>query len=228
VAAVLAATGIAFTPLVAAPLRAQEPDPIEAVRDRVAPEVAQALTELLAVARRLGVPTEPLMDKALEGTAKRVPGAQIVEALRALLNDLGQAQTLMRGTAAVHARDVVAVAVALRRGAPPEAVRRLALGATPSEPFGVTVHTLADLIQRGVSDADAVEMLLTWRARGADPEALSQIPGVVDRLIRQGVLPAQAASAVSGAMRAGRPPASAGPPGGAGPPRPPGRPPGGP
>lgn len=205
-------------------LDAQSVPRLEAVRGQVAPDVAQVLDEVVREAVRRGLPPDPLLDKALEGTAKRVPPAQVAQALRALVQDLGRAQALLQGAPRDH--DVSAVAVALRRGAPPDAVRRLSLGASTGEPLGATVQTLADLVQRGVDQRDAVELLLTWRARGADPDALQQIPAVVDRLIRQGVIPAEAAAAIGGAMRAGRGPATAGPPPGTGPPggRPPGRP----
>jgi hypothetical protein len=206
------------------PLAAQQVSRLDEVRRQVAPPVAAALEDLVTDAARRGLPTDPLLDKALEGTAKRIPPPQIVQALRMLSGDLVRAQSLLQGVGPARDIDIGSVAVALRRGAPPDAVRRLSLGAGPGEPLGTTVQALADLMQRGVEQRDAVELLLSWRVGGADPDALQQIPAAVDRLIRQGVIPTHAAAAITGAIRSGRGPGSAGPPPGVGPPR--GRPPG--
>jgi len=202
------------------PVGAQSPEAarLESVRAQVSAEVGRALVELTAQAERRGLPTEPLLNKALEGTAKRVPSPQILTALRQVLDDLGSAQALLEGSAFSGPQDVAAVAVALRRGAPPEAVRRLSLGAPVGEPIGATVHALADLMQRGVDDRDALRLLLTWRTQGGDAGQLRQLPAAVDLMLRQGSLPTQAAAAIEAALRAGRLPAGLGPPAGAGPP----------
>lgn len=208
------------------PLAAQQVPRLDEVRRQVAAPVAAALDELVSQAAGRGLPTDPLLDKALEGTAKRIPPPQIIQALRMLSGDLIRAQSLLQGVGAARESDIGSVAVALRRGAPPDAVRRLSLGAGPAEPLGTTVQALADLMQRGVEQRDAVELLLSWRVGGADPDALQQIPAAVDRLIRQGVIPTHAAAAITGAIRSGRGPGSVGPPPGVGPPggRPPGKP----
>lgn len=213
-----AALGLALL-LAALPAAAQQQPDLESVKARVASPVALALEELVPAAVRRGLPAQPFLDKALEGTAKRVPPPQIVQALRSLGEELGRAQALLQGAGSVTPRDISSVAVALRRGAPPDGVRRLSLGAGPGEEIGVTAQTLADLVQRGVDRRDAVDLLLTWRSQGADPESLKQIPAVVDRLIREGVIPAQAAEAIQGAIRAGRGPGTVTPPRGVKPPK---------
>jgi len=204
-------------------LAAQERPELEAVRGRVAPEVSRELTVLVNDAARRGLPASALIDKALEGAAKHVPPALVIGALRELASTLRQAQSLLGGDPG-HLRYVEGVAIALQRNAPPEAVRRLAAGASPREDLGATMNVLADLASRGVAPATAENVLLAWRAQGADVDALRRIPLVVTRLIRDGALPAQAAQAVEGALRRGGPPESVGPPAGVGPPR--GRPPG--
>ncbi len=59
----------------------------------------------------------------------------------------------------------------------------------------------------------ALDVLGAWRSHGAQPDELRDLPAAVERLIREGILPAQAAAAVASAVRAGRGPSSAvGPP----------------
>ena len=93
----------------------------------------------------------------------------------------------------------------MRRGVPEEAIQTLAEGADPEDPVALAVHTLGDLMDRGVPVDQAVSVLQAWQSRGARPEELRALPSAVDRLMRQGVLPAQAAAAVANAMREGPP-----------------------
>lgn len=180
---------------------------------------ARDLERTLAAARADGLPTGPLVDKALEGTAKGVPAERILAVVRQLAKDLERARELIGRSANVAPADVAAVADALRRGVPGEAVRSLRGGAGRGESIALAVHTLADLLERGVPVDNALDVLGAWRSHGARADALREIPAAVERLIREGALPAQAAAAVASAVRAGRGPAAAsGPPGSAGPP----------
>src|SRR3712207_5038973 len=47
---------------------------------------------VLAVARRRGLPVEPLVQKALEGSSKGASGPRIVAAVETMLGDLGRAR----------------------------------------------------------------------------------------------------------------------------------------
>lgn len=198
---------------------AQEAPDLAAVRARLDPDVARVLSDLVASARERGIPAGPLVDKALGGTVKRVAGVQIVAVLHALVADSEQARLLLAEAGPDGIRQVHAVAVALRRGAPPDAVRRLAMSALATEDLGVTVNTLADLTEHGIAADRAQGLLLAWRAQAGDGEVLRRIPGVVDRLVGEGVAPSDAATAIERALRRGGPPEAAGPPPGVGPPR---------
>ena len=211
---------------------AQEPTKQERVRAAFSGEAARELERLLADARDRGLPTEPLLDKALEGSAKGVPAERVLAVLAQLSTGLGRARAILAedGSPPVPA-DVVAVADGLRRGVPERAVSRLRTEAGPDEPIALAVHTLADLLDRGVPVDAALDVLTAWRSHGAQPTDLAELPAAVERLVRQGSLPSQAAEAVAAAVRAGRGPAGAlphqaGPPGRGrgrdGPPIPPG------
>ena len=99
--------------LAAAPAAAQQEPDLEAVKARVASPVALALEELVPAAVRRGLPAQPFLDKALEGTAKRVPPPQIVQALRSLGEELERAQALS-GTFVIENRPEGGTCVTVR------------------------------------------------------------------------------------------------------------------
>lgn len=204
----------------------QSPDQrMDRIRGSLPPAAIERIEAALGEARRQGLPVEPLLDKAVEGIAKGVPGDRIATAIGTLARELGRAHSLLGDGARPAPADVAAVADALRRGVPEPSVRRLAARAHEGEPVALAVHTLGDLLERGVPADNALTMLEAWRERGGQADELRELPAAVERLMRQGVLPEQAAAAVAGAMRRGSPPGMVGGPGqgaGGGPPIPPG------
>lgn len=193
--------------LSARPAAAQDPARYARAKAALTPQAAAQFEAAVTAAKARGIPVDPLVDKALEGVAKRIAPDRIVAVVRARADQLGRAQALLRAGAMTPApADVTAVADALQRGVPESAVLQLRAGARAGEPIALAVHTLADLIQRGVPVDVALDVLSAWRARGADPAELRELPAAVERLIRQGVLPAQAAASVAATLRAGRGP----------------------
>ena len=196
-------------------VHAQEPARYERARAAFSGEDARAFERLVARAREQGLPVDPLVDKALEGAAKGVPPGRVLAVLEELATGLARARGLLAASGFQPAPpDIAAVADGLRRGVPEHAVRELSAGAQPGEPIALAVHTLADLLERGVPVAMALDVLTAWRGQGAQTAELVELPAAIERLMRQGVLPSQAAQAVAAAMRAGRGPGAAGPPGG--------------
>lgn len=200
--------------VVAAALPAVAQQTVDARLTRIRAElpaaaVAQIETQLQQAMER-GLPVEPLLDKAVEGIAKGVPGNRIAGAVTQLTGQLGQARALLGNGAPPAAVDVAAVADALRRGVPEHAVRRIHERATPGEAVAMAVHTVGDLMDQGVPVEQALGVLEAWRARGGKAAELRELPAAVERLIRKGTLPAQAAAAVTGAMQRGAPPGLSG------------------
>jgi hypothetical protein len=212
------------------PAAAQQPDGrLDRIRTSLPAPAVEQIEAQLARAREAGLPVEPLLDKAVEGIAKRVPDDLIVSALTRLSGELERARGLLGDGVPPAPADVSAVADALRRGVPEAAVQRVAQRAGPEEPVALAIHTVGDLIDQGVPANEALAVLEAWRGRGARPDELRELPAAIERLIRQGVMPAQAAATVTGAMQAGGPPGAVGQPGGpgmggspSGPPIPPG------
>ena len=59
---------------------------------RVSPEVQRAVRGIAADAAAHGLPVDPLVQKAIEGGAKGVPGDRIISAVRALAGRLAEAK----------------------------------------------------------------------------------------------------------------------------------------
>ncbi|RMH20443.1 MAG: hypothetical protein D6701_03760 [Gemmatimonadetes bacterium] len=189
----------------AAAAAAQEPTegPTRAERLRRAyPEAAvEQIEQVIAEAARQGLPAEPLYDKALEGAAKRIPPPRVVGALRDYAGRLARARELMGGTP--QTSWIVAGADALRRGVAPDAVR--AVGERAGERTPMALVVMGDLVEAGVPADRAVEVLREALQRTRTEEGLLDVPAALRRMVRDGVLPPDAARRMLRAMRDGVP-----------------------
>lgn len=212
-------------------LSAQGEEAMARLQAALPPAAAAEFATTIRDARSRGLPIEPLVDKALEGTAKGVAADRIIAVVRMLENDLGRARSLLGDERAAVATDVVGIADALRRGVPEAALRTL-VEADGTGSMTMETHVLADLLDSGVPVDAALDVLAAWRARGHDPNELRDLPAAVEGAIHSGKGPAQAAAEVAARVRSGRGPLSGRPPlpgvrgkgqgQGAGPPLPPG------
>src|SRR4029077_14663730 len=69
--------------------------------DRLDPDTRTQVTVVVDSARRMGLPAEPLIQRALEGATKGAPGPRIVTAVRRLSADLGTARAALGDGASV-------------------------------------------------------------------------------------------------------------------------------
>ncbi len=164
--------------------------------ERLTPETRALVVPILDSVRAAGLPTDPLIDRALEGTSKGAAPELIATVLRRVAVDLSRARDALG--AGADGAELAAAADALRAGATPALLVRLrdALGGRRlTVPLGVT----ADLIARGVP-ADTAAILLIARARSARDAELLAFERTVARDIALGATPiAAATSGVVGA-----------------------------
>jgi hypothetical protein len=138
---------------------------------------------VLSTAEGRGVPAEPLVQKALEGSSKGASGPRIVAAVEAMLADLTRAQQgLGRGATA---GELVAGAAALRAGATLDMVSQIRRTdpdggvAVPLAVFADLVaggmpvsaawHSVSDLAQKGGDEEEFLELRERLRPMGASP-----------------------------------------------------------
>ena len=127
----------------AARLRAQQTLP---------PDVFEELTRLSVEMEAVGVPSEPLFAKALEGAVKRVPSDRLVAGVRAHAGRLQLAREALGPGA--NAPLLVAGADALQRVVPADALRSLPRD-RPRSPVALLI--LAELLESGVPADRAIE-----------------------------------------------------------------------
>ena len=195
----------------AAPLQAQTG--LQRAKAALPRDAARALERTVADARKRGLPTEPLVDKALEGVAKRVPPSVIINAVRQKADLLGRAHAALRPYGPPTAADLTSAADVLQRGLSDDVVKKVRAGRRKGEPVGLSLHTVADLVDRKVPAPVALEVINSWRHRGGPSDQLREFPAQVEKLIRMGVSPSAAGRSVAEAAKEGRRPAPPGRPG---------------
>ena len=185
--------------------------------ERLDPETRSLVASVVDSARAVGLPGEPLIQRALEGVTKGAQGPRIVAAVRRLATDLGTARSAL-GTRATTPELEAGVA-ALRAGAGPQVLTQLRDARRP--PLTMALAVLADLVTSGVpvDSASAIVLAFAPTARDAD---LVEFRRAVERDISLGAPPGAAASVralntgIRGVNDAAVPPGQ--------PPRPPSRP----
>ncbi|HZM25899.1 MAG TPA: hypothetical protein VFB89_00925 [Gemmatimonadales bacterium] len=178
-----------FAILVAAApgLAAQDPR-LEA---RLDPTTRAVVAALVDSARAEGLPTEPIVDKALEGTTKRASSDRIVAALRTLSTDLRLARGALGRTAPDG--DVIAGASAIRAGASPETLERIN-GVRGKAGISVPLAVFADLVARGVPADTASTVILHLAEGGASDADYAGLERSVTRDIGAGAPPGASAA----------------------------------
>lgn len=128
------------------------------------------LERIISGARLAGLPTSPLVNRALQGAARRVGGNRVVGVVRAYADSMRVALTLLG--AGSGESEIDAGAAALRAGVSREGVRQVRR--TRGSGLATTaLIVLTDLVRRGVSPADAATAVTTVAASQPDNALLS-------------------------------------------------------
>ena|SRR5687768_10177195 len=146
---------------------------------------------LVDTARSLGIPTEPVVDKALEGAAKGAPNDRIITVVRLRFRELMAARAAL-GSGAMDT-EIIAAADALHGGASPQVITTLRTR-RPGAPLTIPLAVLADLIARGVPPDTASSAVLALAATPATDAQFAALRDDIERDIAKGAPPAIAAS----------------------------------
>ena len=158
---------------------------------RLDPATRAAVERLVDSANSAGIPTEPLIVKALEGASKGAPAERILTAVRNLSGNLAAARDAL-GTTSTEA-EIVAGASAVHAGIRPEALAELRASRT-RQPLTVPLAVLADLVARGVPRDTAAAVVLALTERGARDAEMVAFRRDVEHDIGLGAPPATAAT----------------------------------
>lgn len=162
--------------------------------ERLPVTVRLAIAPVMDSTRLVGLPTEPLIEKALEGSAKGASTDAIAAAVHAVARALADA----RGSLGPQSTpdELNAGAVALRLGARPGDLTRLRTARTRGN-LVVPLGVLSDLVARGVPVDTAAQVVAALASR-TDDEYLA-FRQRVDRDIDLGAAPV---GSVIGALNA--------------------------
>lgn len=141
---------------------------------------AVEVQRLVDSAARLRLPTEPLIQKALEGESKGADSSRIMVAVGGLLARMDTARQAL-GNEASEA-ELVAGAAALRAGADPGSVHTLRT-LRPNRSLFVPLSVLADLLSDGVPASQVWSSVRDMASNGASD---AQFLRLRDRLGRDG------------------------------------------
>ena len=151
---------------------------------------AATLRSIIDSARAEGLPTEPLVQRALEGGSRGVEVGRVVAAVRALRGRLGVARQALGS--AMEA-ELVAAASTLYLGVAPDTLAMLRRQQS-SRNLALPLVVLADIIQQGVPKDTAAGILLSLTNAGVGDESYRTLRQAVLLDIRSGVPPATAAT----------------------------------
>src|SRR2546430_6695146 len=140
--------------------------------ERLDPDTRVAVAAVVDSAHGVGLPVEPIIQRALEGATKGASGARIVAAVRRLAVDLGTARSAL-GTSA-SAPELEAAVAALRAGATPEVLVHLRDVRPPPPTMALSV--LADLVASGVPADSAAAAVPPPAPTPRDPEPVEVRP----------------------------------------------------
>ncbi|PYP00598.1 MAG: hypothetical protein DMD25_07860 [Gemmatimonadetes bacterium] len=173
---------------------------------RVSPEVQRAVRGIAADAAAHGLPVDPLVQKAIEGGAKGVPGDRVIAAVRALAGRLAEAKEAVSeaGVAAPSGDVVEGGADALNAGISKGQVGELVRVSRPPQDPALTLRVAATLAALGVPATQAIQLVQGMISAGRSPSDLLGLPGQVQAGVARGATPAQAAAGL--ARAAGGPP----------------------
>ncbi|MEP7066113.1 MAG: hypothetical protein ABI889_08790 [Gemmatimonadota bacterium] len=149
----------------------------------------EAVVTLIDSARAEGIPSEPLVQKALEGTSKHADAPRILAAVRSLARELGDA-TAALGAASTE-DEVIAGASALHAGIAPAALSHMRASRVHGS-LTVALAVLSDLIARGVPGDTATTVISALTGAGAPDADLLRFQQGVERDIAQGATPSAA------------------------------------
>lgn len=171
---------------------------------RVATDVAVAVSAMADSARALGLPTRPLVDKALEGTTKGVAPERIVVAVHDVLGRLQRSAAAIRdGTGgAATDQEIEAGAFALSAGLSAGDVGDLASAAGSDQTGVVALQVAGALAALGVPPTQTVSLVRTELQSGVPVGELTSLTGQVQAAMAGGLPPADAAAGLQRAAAA--------------------------
>ncbi|MFM8910716.1 MAG: hypothetical protein ACKOH8_09155 [Gemmatimonadota bacterium] len=172
-------------PLVVPALHAQAPSQAIALAIPDA-KTRQAVEREIARAVSRGLPSAPLVAKAMEGITKQAPPDRIRSAVAAQAQRREQARGLLGPTPSEA--ELVSGAEALAAGIPTAMLKQVR-AAWPAQSVVMPLDVLTELVARGVPPKQALERVVTLMRRGATPVQIAGLGAAVQADVAAGLAP---------------------------------------
>ncbi len=173
--------------------------------DRVPAEVRTVVDSVSASALARGLPADPLIQKAIEGSAKGVPSQRVIAAVRLVAEQLDTSAAALRAGGMIA--DTLAIgagAFAINAGMSPRDITALLLraGGQTAGNVRIELNVAGTLVALGVPSADAANLVSASIGSGRPATELLSLPGRVQGEVARGATPAQAAAGLARAAAA--------------------------
>ncbi|PYP46285.1 MAG: hypothetical protein DMD42_04425 [Gemmatimonadetes bacterium] len=165
---------------------------------RIPSAAIPAVDSLIQLAEQEGLPTEPLVQKALEGGAKHVAESRIVAAVQLSLGQLRDARDLLVRAGdqpPVVPAELTTVAWALRRGLPAAVIERVVVALGPP-PRAAAMHAVADLVAHQFDPDSAADLIIEAVQQGVLRERLLDVSTAALHQVQRGHTRAEALAIV--------------------------------
>jgi hypothetical protein len=165
---------------------------------RIPSAAIPAVDSLIQYASQEGLPTEPLIQKALEGGAKHIAAPRIVAAVQVSLGQLRDARDLLVRAGdqpPVLPAELTTVAWALRRGLPAPVVERV-VAALAHPPRAAALHAVADLVAHRFDPDSAAGLIIEAVQDGVPRERLLDVSTATLHQVQRGHTRAEALAIV--------------------------------
>src|SRR5256885_570437 len=170
---------------------------------RVSPELASLVVELGTAASTRGLPIDPLIEKAIEGSAKGVPAERVATAVRLVAMQLDTAAAALReGGAVPDTLEITAGEFAITAGLSGSDITALARTGANAQALTVGLRVAGTLAAIGVPPAEDIGLVSVALRSGEPASSLLLLPATVQSEIGKGATPAQAAAGLARAAAA--------------------------
>lgn len=147
----------------------------------------QAVEREIASAAAKGLPTQPLVSKAMEGVTKQASGERIREAVSSLAKRLEQARVLLAPSPSIA--ELTSGAEALAIGVPASMVKQIRAAWPAPQSVVMPLDVLTELMARKVPAKHAFEQITALMLRGATPSQIAALGSSVQADVAAGLAP---------------------------------------
>jgi hypothetical protein len=169
---------------------------------RVPTDLAAIVEAVGDSAAARGLPVDPLIQKAIEGSAKGIATERVATAVRLVATQLDTAAAALRGSGIADTTAIASGGFAINAGLSGRDIAQLARSGAAGSALIVGLRVAGTLAALGVPPRETVDLVLATLQAGRPAADLLALPGRVQAAMAQGLPPAEAAAGLARAAAA--------------------------